>query len=95
MQPLARLIATALASLVYASLLALATPVHAVSFNFSFTNQFPLGDVDGTVTGRTLAPQRLPLCSSPAAHPRLATHFLQQTTFFLSPRVLPCPILLR
>ena len=25
---------------------------HAVSFNFSFTNQFPLGDVNGTVTGR-------------------------------------------
>ena len=25
---------------------------HAVSFNFSFTNQSPLGDVNGTVTGR-------------------------------------------
>ena len=45
-----RLIATTL--LVYASLLGLAPPVHAVSFNFSFTNQFPLGDVNGTVTGR-------------------------------------------
>ena len=40
------------ALLVCASLLGLAPPVHAVSFNFSFTNQFPLGDVDGTVTGR-------------------------------------------
>ena len=50
MQPLARLIVTTL--LVHASLLGLAAPVHAVSFNFSFTNQPPLGNVNGTVTGR-------------------------------------------
>jgi hypothetical protein len=35
-----------------AAILVSAAPVHAVSFNFSFTNQFPLGDVNGTVTGR-------------------------------------------
>ena len=47
-----RLIATAF--FVYASLLALAAPVHAatLSFTFSFTNQPPGGTVDGTVTGR-------------------------------------------
>jgi hypothetical protein len=50
MQSLARLTVTAL--LVYASLLGLAAPVHAVSFNFSFTNEPPLGGVNGTVTGR-------------------------------------------
>jgi len=36
----------------FAAILVSAAPVHAVSFNFSFTNQFPLGDVNGTVTGR-------------------------------------------
>ena len=36
----------------FAAILVSAAPVHAVSFDFSFTNQFPLGDVNGTVTGR-------------------------------------------
>jgi len=35
-----------------AAILVSAGPVYAVSFDFSFTNQFPLGDVNGTVTGR-------------------------------------------
>ena len=36
----------------FAAILVSAAPVHAVSFNFSFTNQFPLGGVNGTVAGR-------------------------------------------
>ena len=36
----------------FAAILVSAAPVHAVSFDFSFTNQFPLGTVNGTVTGR-------------------------------------------
>ena len=36
----------------FAAILVSAAPVHAVSFDFSFTNQFPLGGVNGTVTGR-------------------------------------------
>ena len=36
----------------FAAILVSAAPVHAVSFNFSFTNNPILGDVDGTVTGR-------------------------------------------
>ena len=36
----------------FATILIWAAPVHAVSFNFSFTNQFPLGGVNGTVAGR-------------------------------------------
>ena len=36
----------------FATILIWAAPVHAASFNFSFTNQFPLGTVNGTVTGR-------------------------------------------
>ena len=73
----------------FAAILVSAAPVHAVSFNFSFTNQFPLGDVNGTVTGRidgladTGASAAIAV-STPAARPCLATHFLHQTTFFLS-----------
>ena len=36
----------------FAAILVSAAPVHAVTFDFSFTNQFPLGGVNGTVTGR-------------------------------------------
>ena len=36
----------------FATILIWAAPVHAASFNFSFTNQFPLGGVNGTVAGR-------------------------------------------
>jgi len=36
----------------FVAILVSAPPLYAVSFNFSFTNQFPLGDVNGTVTGR-------------------------------------------
>jgi hypothetical protein len=35
-----------------AAILVSAAPVHAVSFNFSFTNEFPFGNVNGTVAGR-------------------------------------------
>ena len=35
----------------FATILIWAAPVHAATFNFSFTNQPPLGGVDGTVTG--------------------------------------------
>jgi hypothetical protein len=36
----------------FATILIWAAPVRAATFNFSFTNQFPLGGVNGTVTGR-------------------------------------------
>ena len=36
----------------FAAILVSAAPVHAVSFDFSFTNQFPIGGVNGTVAGR-------------------------------------------
>jgi len=36
----------------FAAILVSAAPVHAVTFDFSFTNQFPLGGVNGTVAGR-------------------------------------------
>jgi hypothetical protein len=36
----------------FAAILASTALVQAVSFNFSFTNEFPLGNVTGTVTGR-------------------------------------------
>ena len=80
----------------FATILVSAAPVHAaVSFDFSFTNQFPLGGVNGTVAGRIDGPQRLPLSSSPAAQRGFSTHFLHQTTFLLSPLSLSGPILLR
>jgi len=60
---------------IFAAFLISAGPVDAVSFNFSFTNEFPLGGVDGTVTGRidgladtgTSAATGVFITSSPAA----------------------------
>ena len=56
-----------------AAILVSAAPVHAVSFNFSFSNQFPLGDVPGAVAGRiglnnqSSATRAAFITSSPAA----------------------------
>src|SRR6516162_8420637 len=79
----------------FAAILVSAAPVHAVSFDFSFTNQFPLGGVNGTVTGRidgltdtgTSAATAVFITSSPAGlfYPLSASdNILAQTPVFVT-----------
>ena len=82
------------AAIIFAAILVSAAPVHAVSFNFSFTNQFPLGGVNGTVTGRidgladtgTSAATAVFITSSPAGlfYPLTASdNILSQPSVFI------------
>ena len=79
----------------FATILIWAAPVHAASFNFSFTNQPPLGGVDGTVTGTidgladtgTSAATAVFITSSPAGlfYPLSASdNILAQTPVFVT-----------